>query len=108
MHFSYHSRVTSTLLLNSTLLHSHLCRLDWRSLDAVGCIKQNTITTITPAIDLYHLNTIDTIKMATSAAFALRKKFHPLPFPGAIIISSHFFRKVKYVLIIAIIIYHLL
>lgn len=107
MRFSYHFRVTSTLL-NNTLLHSHLCKLDCHSLDAVGCIKQITITTITPAIDPYHLNTTtDTIKMATSAAFALRKKFHPLPFPGAIIISSHFVRKVKYVLIIAIIIYHL-
>ena len=45
--------------------------------------------------------------MATSATFALRKKFHPLPFPDAITISSHFVRRVKYVLIIAIIIYHL-
>ena len=45
--------------------------------------------------------------MATSAAFALKKKFHPLPFPGALTISSHFVKRVKYVLIIAIIIYHL-
>ena len=78
-----------------TLLNKLLHQLDnpnYRSLDVVGCITQNTIDDV-PC----HLNTLDTIKMAVDVAFVLKRRVHPMPFLGVIPVNFNFVIGVRYV-----------